>query len=305
MMYIFIVNPIAGNGRGLKMYNRVINDHRLRHIIYNTYVTKYAGHAEEITIDLLKENEKNKNKHWVIFGGDGTLHEVMNGIGKQSIMLSYLCGGSGNDFARGTNISFKMEQIIEDVFLQPKKEPYVLGKYDDRNFVNCVGFGFDAIVAHYTNRSTLKQRLNKVKLGKLIYIIQLVKQLLTYKPIQLEVLVDDKLHTYDRCFLLTINNHPYFGGGMKINPTAKNNPDTYSCIVINHISKWKVLLLFSTVFIGKHINFKEVSILEGKRMAITSVEPVIFQADGETKKTTTCIIGTERTTIQVVGSHMN
>lgn len=304
-MYIFIVNPIAGNGKGLKMYKRVINDHRLRHIIYDTFVTEYAGHAEEITINLLQENKENKQKHWVIFGGDGTLHEVMNGIGKQSITLSYFCGGSGNDFAHGTNISFNVEQLIQDVFFQTKKEPYFLGKYDKRNFVNCVGFGFDAIVAHYTNRSKLKKHLNKLKLGNLTYIFQLVRQLLTYKPIQLEVLVDGTLHTYDRCFLLTVNNHPYLGGGMKINPTAKNKPDTYSCIVINNISKWKVLLLFGTVFTGKHTKFKEVSILQGKHIKVTSMEPVIFQADGETKKTTTCSIGDDRTTIQVVGSHMN
>lgn len=304
-MYIFIVNPIAGSGKGLKMYNRIVHDKRLESIRYDTYYTEFAGHAEQLTSQLLAENDANKHKHWVVFGGDGTLHEVLNGIGTHSITLSYACGGSGNDFARGTNISFNRERMVEDIFLQPSMQPYVLGNYENRNFVNCVGFGFDAVVAHHTNRSPWKKQLNKWKLGKLIYIFQLLKQLMTYKPVELEVEVDGVVYSIQHCFLFTVNNHPYFGGGMKINPEAVNNPHEYSCIVVNEIAKWKVLFLFGTVFFGKHTKFKEVTILRGKNIHIRSKTPIIFQADGETNETTSCQINGERTTVQIVGSHMN
>lgn len=45
-MYIFIVNPIAGNGRGSKLYNKVITDPRLNNLEYKVYFTEYTGHAE-------------------------------------------------------------------------------------------------------------------------------------------------------------------------------------------------------------------------------------------------------------------
>src|SRR5699024_1028884 len=127
--------------------------------------------------------------------------------------------------------------------------------------------------------SVLKNRLNKWKLGKITYVIQLVKQLFTYKPIDIEVTVDKKVYDFSNCFLLTINNHPYFGGGMKINPYASNNKDVYHCIVIHDIPKWKVFFLFGTVFIGKYTNFKEITFLKGKTFTIKSKKPVVFQTD--------------------------
>src|SRR5699024_3141951 len=122
---------------------------------------------------------------------------------------------------------------------------------------------------------------------------------------EIELEVDGVLHLVPRCFLFTVNNHPYFGGGMKINPEAKNNPDDYACILIHDIAKWKVLVLFTTVFFGKHTSFKEVTILRGKNIHIRSKRPIIFQADGETNKTTSCRMNGERTTVHLVGSHMD
>lgn len=244
-------------------------------------------------------------KHWVIFGGDGTLHEVINGIGKHSIKLSYACGGSGNDIARGASLPFRYNDMIEHIFLKPTQHTYWLGKYDSRHFLNCVGFGFDALVAENTNKSIWKNRLNKVKLGKIVYVMQIIKQLFLYKPIDITLTIDDKTYEFPNCFLATINNHPYFGGGMKINPFAYNNAKKYHCIVVDNIAKWKVLFLFGTVFFGKHTKFREVTFLEGSNITMKSKQKVIFQVDGETIKARECMIHAERHSIDLVGVQAN
>lgn len=300
-MYLFIVNPIAGNGRANRLYHQLISDKRLNSITYETVFTRYEGHALKIAKDYINK-QKYHDKHWIVIGGDGTLHEVVKGIGNMSIILSFLPGGSGNDFARGINMPLKYDAFIETIFIKPYKKPFTLGKFNDKNFVNCVGIGFDAVVAHHTNHSPLKKGLNELKVGKLGYTYQLIKQLFAYKPIDVSLTVDNVAYEYKKCFLLTVNNQPYLGGGMKINPYAKNNDETYSCIIVNDISKLKVLFLFSTVFFGWHTRFKEVKFIKGKEFVIKTNKEVLFQADGETAKTNNLVIGESRVKIDVIGS---
>lgn len=89
-----------------------------------------------------------------------------------------------------------------------------------------------------------------------------------------------------------MNNHPYIGGGMKINPHAVNNADTYSIIVVDSISKWKVLALFGTVFSGRHLRFKGVSTFKARDIILKSStkQPVPMQVDGETSSAIYCHI---------------
>src|SRR5699024_4442580 len=75
--------------------------------------------------------------------------------------------------------------------------------------------------------------------------------------------------------------HPYFGGGMKINPLAHNNGQTLSILVIDSISKWKVLALLGTVFTGKHLQFKGVHTFEGREITMSSESPAPYQTYGE------------------------
>lgn len=100
--------------------------------------------------------------------------------------------------------------------------------------------------------------------------------------------IDGKSRTFENCFLLTVNNQPFLGGGMKINPFAKNNRHHLSLLVVDHISKWKVLFLFMTVFFGKHIHFKEVNVFHGQNILIELNAQALFQIDGEIVNIKTC-----------------
>src|SRR5699024_10852740 len=140
---------------------------------------------------------------------------------------------------------------------------------------------------------------------KVVYVIQIIKQLFVYKPIDLTVTIDGETYEFSNCFLSTINNHPYFGGGMKINPFAYNNAKKYHCIVVDNIPKWKVLLLFGTVFFGKHTKFKEVTFLEGSNITMKSKQQITLQVDGETVKAKDCKIHAKRYFIDLIGMESN
>lgn len=303
-MYIFIINPTAGSGKAKQIFNRLKSTETFYKLNSKSYVTAYPGHAEQLIGNLVHKLSY-EIKAIVIIGGDGTIHEVINGLGDRDIPIAYIPSGSGNDFARGAGLIDDPEKILIDLYENKQQIPYWLGHYhakeESRFFVNCLGLGFDAAVAKRANRSRFKKICNKLHIGKLVYVMALVQELIAFKPVNMTLQVDREMHHFHRCLFISVNNHPYFGGGMKINPLAINNGDTLSILIIDSISKWKVLALFGTVFTGKHLKFKEVKVLKGKEIIISSEVPIMFQSDGETSTTNKVSISTRCKPIKVYG----
>lgn len=296
-MYIFIINPTAGNGRAKKIHKKLLHDSIHRELNPRYYFTKYSGHAEVIVNQISAEIDGHTVKGIVVIGGDGTLHEVVNGLNLRHLPISFIPAGSGNDFARGMKLSKTPEATLKAIKNNGRTVDYWLGEFvtgglQKRRFINCIGFGFDAVVAASANKSRYKKLFNHFFLGSVIYILSLLKQLLFYKPISITVTLDGKEKNFSRCLFFIVNNHPYIGGGMKINPHAVNNADTYSIIVVDSISKWKVLALFGTVFSGRHLRFKGVSTFKARDIILKSStkQPVPMQVDGETSSAIYCHI---------------
>lgn len=308
-MHIIIVNPTSGNGRSKRIYEKLlkIRDYQTLHIV--TYETKYAGHGEVIARALSEQHDLNEVDEIIVIGGDGTLHEVLNGLETKKLPVSFIPGGSGNDFARGNKIHRNARKALQANIVNDKTIPYWLGKYSsdlvsEKLFVNCIGFGFDALVAENANKSRVKRFFNFFRLGTLNYVFAIFKVILTYKPFHLTLKVDGLVEEFEQCFLATVNNQPYLGGGMKFNPAANNEEETLSILVINAISKWKLLLLLLTVFFGKHTMFKEVHQLKGREIHVKSDRIIAYHTDGETSRTATCYITKEVGAFQIKGTNI-
>lgn len=304
-MYIFIVNPVSGNGRGKKVYEKLKKLKVYRNLNKEEYFTMYKGHAKKIAQNIIDKNLKIKSI--IVIGGDGTLNEVVNGLMDLSepIPIAFIPAGSGNDFRRGAKLPSNPAHILKNVIDKDNSSPYWYGTshFEENSlaFLNCIGVGFDAIVANRANRSILKRLFNKIGLGKLVYVYALIFELIFYRPISINVHIDGKVKSFQRCFLLTVSNQPYFGGGMKINPSAQNNCNDFSLLVVDNISKLKVLFLFITVFFGKHTSFKEVNIYRGKNITIEPSKQMLFQMDGEIKSLKTCTIKKQPLPLRVKG----
>lgn len=301
----FIVNPKAKNGLSIKKWNKIENFLKENKIGYKVYFTKERGDGKRITRNILEN--ANELQYIYAVGGDGTVNEVVNGIHFQkNVIFGSIPAGSGNDFGRGFQIPKKLNKIyqslnqfnLENIQIQLFDIGRYTGKQENGVFINNLGMGLDAKIAAEVNQSKLKPILNHLRLGKLVYIFYLIKEVLLFKPARLIVCVDGNCTTFEKAWFATVSNHPYFGGGMKISPNSLPNDGTMEITVVHNIPRIKILLLFITVFWGGHTRMKEVATLQGRKITLESEMDYPIHADGE-------YIGERMMDIEVISSSIS
>lgn len=285
----FIINPKAKNGYCMKIWQQV--EWKLQEVSrpYFAFFTEYPGHAKSIASQISAKSSTEQERPVIIaVGGDGTLHEVANGMINSRLALGFIPGGSGNDFSRGLKIPADPVEALEVILtLVDNNSPLIdVGKitFDDHSqhyFINNMGAGFDALISYEVNRSKLKKLLNRLALGRLIYVFFLIKILFTYERNTVQLKIDGKKHVFDDTWFATVSNQPFYGGGMKISPSAKVDDGILDIIVAHRLPRWKLLLVFISVFWGKHIYFKEVEVLKGRTISIQASSPLYVHGDGE------------------------
>ncbi|RPF55302.1 YegS/Rv2252/BmrU family lipid kinase [Aquisalibacillus elongatus] len=295
---MFIINPVAGSGKGEQVVQNYLVEHPELKGSFKTYVTEYPGHAKELARQVATLYSESI-KLLIVVGGDGTMYEVLNGLKDFSgIPLAFIPVGSGNDFARGCAMPLKPTINLHETLHDVSLHPYWAGKYKtdfkhDRHeklFASSLGFGFDAEVASLANESRAKKWLNKARLKYLVYIYGLILMTFKFKPKKLKLIYDGKERDLTGIWMLTVSNHPYFGGGMKIAPNATINKQTFYITIVHQISKWKLLCLFLTVFFGKHLQLKEVETFQVTDLELTSDQKLTYHADGFTDSCYRCLV---------------
>ncbi|MBB6176904.1 MULTISPECIES: diacylglycerol/lipid kinase family protein [Anoxybacillus] len=286
MVLYFIVNPSAKNGKCKKIWCKIEQRLQRRHIDYHVVFTQKQGDGTK----LAQQFAEQKHEPFILIavGGDGTIHEVMNGVAMYDhVAVGYIPAGTGNDFARGIKLSTKWNKAFGHMLssIEHKRDNlYDIGVFQGTKrgvFVNNVGCGFDAHISRKVNASKWKHILNRLYLGKFVYVFYLLKELFTYQPTAVQLTVDQKQYAFSRAWLVTVANHPYYGGGMKIAPLAEANDQHFDIVVVDGVSRMKLLGLFVTVFWGGHIKMKEVHIFQGKYIHIRSHASLPLHADGE------------------------
>lgn len=276
---VVIVNPAAGNGRGYKKWKELENELPKP---YDVFLTAYHRHAVELARDISSVAQPTVI---IVIGGDGTVHEVIEGCeGSHYVEVAALSAGSGNDFGR-TFTAVKSTQDIYELLHSSKSQAMRIGRLSTSSnhaiFVNNAGYGFDAKVVYEANRSIWKKRLNRWGLGKVAYYGVVVKELLTYQPASLELEIDGESHLFHNVWFVVICNQPYFGGGMKISPQSNPTDPYLEATVVSNISRWKLLLLFGTVFIGWHTKLAAVQSFSSTAYRFRFAQTTIGHTDGE------------------------
>ncbi|OEF99690.1 hypothetical protein BHF71_07930 [Vulcanibacillus modesticaldus] len=270
-MYI-IINPISGKGSSLKIIPKIKEYLDGKKIKYKEIYTQYEGHATEIA-------EQNKNKAdiglIIVVSGDGTLNEVINGWYPSQIPIGYIPSGTGNDYAREMGIPKDPILALERI-LKKEVKKIDIGRINDRYFINVASMGFDGEVAHFVNNSKLKRLF-----GKLVYVFGVLRILLSYNPKQVKLVIDDKIHKYERVWLVAVANNRFYGGGMAICPNAQNNDGQLDICIIKDITRLQLLRLFPLIFSGKHIEYPMIEKINGKKIEVYTDDRFKIQADGE------------------------
>lgn len=275
MKRIFIINPNAGRGKALRVWNEISQILKERNIAFDYHMTKGPREAVEAVQNLDREYEQ-----IIALGGDGTLHEVVNGISGKQAALGIIPAGTGNDFARLFDVGFDPQKEVDRI-LRNETILVDLVKMSDRVFINVAGMGFDATVAMDTNESkTLK------KLGAIGYIVSVFQNLPKFKPSHVKLEIDGVLHEFEDSYLIAVANAVSYGGGMKIVPNADCQDGLLDVCVVSGISKTELIRVFPQIFSGRHITHPAVTVIRGKKAKIETKEPFIIHADGEITGTT-------------------
>lgn len=281
----FIINERAGNGKGAEVWRQIQNELT---VAFHEHVTEYAGHGTEIAQKICAQAAA-ADKHAIIIaiGGDGTVHEVVNGIGQtRNVFIGTIKAGSGNDFARGFRHIHSVSELEEAIGSNRLGARLVdcgqlLWEKQNIRFINNCGIGFDASVVRSANASNLKKKLNGFGLGKLSYIYYVLKNLFTFQLFELVVEHEGKKTKFKNVWFATVSNQPYFGGGMKISPPSLPDDGLLELSVVSNLSRFRLLLMFGTVFFGKHTSLTAFTQLQSERFTLYINNSQPCHADGE------------------------
>lgn len=284
-MLHFIVNPLARTGKGLALWKVIAPVLESRGVEYEVHMTKYGGHATVLAKELTESGEE---IDLVVLGGDGSINEVINGICyPEKCTLGYIPTGSGNDFGRTFGLPTKPLEALEVVLARKSVRSINLGvsEYDGvkRRFVVSSGLGFDAGVCHGVQTSKVKNFLNHLKLGKLVYLVVALKQILFQPRVTATIRLDDKEPlTFNRTLFIAGMNLPYEGGGYKFCPYAVCDDDILDIICVSNVTTAQFLFMMPTAFSGKHVKYtKQVHLCQCRDAYITVESPLPVHTDGE------------------------
>jgi len=290
--FYVIINNFAGGGRTRQTWLQLVPILQQRHLSYTENFTQAPGHATKLAYDLATKYHTTtaESPILLVLGGDGTLHEALNGLQQvpdNPIPLAYIPCGSGNDFARGVGITTDPQQALAQILAAQKPLTLDIGRCNDLQqhtvsyFSNNIGIGFDANVVHITNRSVTKKYLNKYHAGSLAYLASLVKAFFSQKAFPVTVTADGQQRQFKRGFVVTTTNHPYFGGGVPLLASASVYNHHLDLVIMERVNVFYFILLFAMMFRQWHTKMPPVHHFHVRKLHVQTSAAEYGQADGE------------------------
>lgn len=291
-MYHFIVNPASRTGLGMKVWEQVEEELKHQNIAYHVYFTKYPYHSQEITRKICANHQGPLTL--AVLGGDGSVNEVLSSIPAEDldrITFAYLPSGSSNDLARGLIIPREPVAALQNI-LHPKHYLDMdygtirLGSEEQlHRFAVSASIGFDAGVCEEVQISPVKKFLNKLKLGKLSYLVIAIKQLITCHTADMTIRIDDgEPVTYKKVLFTAAMNQRCEGGGLIVAPEADPADHLLSMCIVHDFPKLKALILLPALVLGgKHTHFRNITMVDCRKAEISASEPLCIHSDGEVR----------------------
>lgn len=228
--WLFIINPIAGNGLAASYKNTVKAMIEKYQLSAEILFTERRGHATQLADQFAREGFT----HIIGVGGDGTFNEIVQALVDQPhITFGAVSAGTGNDFITILGFSEHFADHDWEIFFEEHTMQMDVGKCNDRYFINGMGLGFDAQVA-FENYEAENSRA--VKGGsKVKYWKHILKTLVTYKEHDMQVNYFDQMR-HTKSFLNTIANGRRLAGGFYLTPNAIANDGLLDVCMINELS---------------------------------------------------------------------
>lgn len=290
-----ILNPAAGRGAARRAEAVVARAFRAQGWAVDVVRTEGPGHGQELAAEAVRQGAK----YVVAVGGDGTVHEVANGLLRTDTDAAPPLGvvpiGSGNDFAKivgqyGHDPARAVARLVT-----ARSQRFDVGRVLDEWFVNSVGFGFGPAVVK--TRNTMHHLR-----GFLSYLVPIVKTFFTFEPPVFDVAAPG-FRERGYMMMVEVCNGTTAGGSYRFAPDADPADGKLDVCLIRRVSLPRFLLAIPRVMRGTHVTMREVALIKTAKLVIRSPEePLMLHTDGELREpgVNECTVELERGRLNVL-----
>lgn len=289
---LVIYNPVAGRGRVLQYWSKVAKALHDAGVIFEAAATKEPSDAAR-----LAEGAIGHYSAVVGVGGDGTIHEIVNGLmrasqEKETIPLGVIPLGNGDDFAKiippETKIGskqFDWEEAVRKI-AGGQTRLFDVGKIQGGSlhpemidgpqyFMNGMDIGFGAQTMY-----NLK-RIPRFLTGLSAYLTAVIMTLVDYKIPKLRLEMDGFPPFEQEATLTAVMNGRCFGSGFWVCPEAQADDGVFDILVSKDVDRLNIMRLVPSLMKGEHLNEPVLKIYRTKKIIIESVKPMVIEVDGE------------------------
>ncbi len=291
MKHIFIINPAAGKDREKKWLCESIDAAGKKlGIEAEKYFTRGEGDAY---LFAKMVSESGEEARLYACGGDGTLNEVVNGVGvSENVSVGCVPCGTGNDFVKNFSDKSAFLDIEKQLLSETHKIDLIetMGKYS----VNICNLGFDADVAGGMKKF---KRLPLVN-GSMAYTMAVIAGLVNKLGFRASFVFDGEKKIERDIMLMAVGNGICYGGGYYGTPEAKIDDGLLDVCIVSKISKLKILDLIKVYKDGKHVGDEKlkdiIDYFRCKTVTVKAEKPFNLSYDGE-------IAVTDEAEIKIIG----
>lgn len=276
-----VLNPAAGGGAGARHREEIERELSARGIKFDLVVTPGPGTA----VSLARERARRGARIVIAAGGDGTIHDVANGILQAapdgSCTLGLVPIGTGNDFVKvvpGT----RSRQTAYDTIALNRTERYDVGRVrwqdSEEFFINGMGTGIDVeVVRQLASLPALP--------GPLKYLLALVRALVRFRPVALHAQLDEQ-RLEQRIMIIAVGNGVCQGGGFYLAPEASPHDGLLDVCVVDRISPIGQLRVIPKVMRGTQRGDPAVFMRTARAVRFEAADsrPLFFHLDGELRE---------------------
>lgn len=260
---LVIRNPAAGRGRAAKHWPAAAQELKNAGIAFDEAVTASAGDAIAIA-------EKASSSYNVVIaaGGDGTVHEVVNGLMRadKGTVFGVIPLGSGDDFAKLLG-SGKGKRHFDVGRISSGSEV--------RFFANGMDIGFGAHAARNV------KRVPRFLTGLGAYLGALALTMIRYPLLRVRLQLDEAPPFELATAMAAAMNGTTFGGSFRVCPEARPDDGLLDLMLVDAVGRLEILQLVPKILRGTHTGDPRLRMLRARRITIESDEPLLVETDGE------------------------
>ncbi len=272
---LLIVNPAAGRGAAARCEDRVARAFRSHGWTVDVARTSAPGHG----VVLGERAGTDGVGHVVAVGGDGTVHEVANGLLRagSAAALGVVPIGSGNDFAKLVRVYRHSPEKAVARLVTAGRWRFDVGRVLGEYFVNSMGFGFGPAVVR------LRDAMPGLR-GFLSYLVPVIRAFGTFRPPTLALTSAEHRET-GAMMMIEVCNGTTAGGDYKFAPAADPCDGCLDVCLVRRVSLPRFLRAIPRVMRGTHVGMREVGSFQTRSLTVRCPDaPLLLHLDGELRE---------------------